>query len=351
MIGIGIIGCGRIAQERHLPEYAQNQHAQVIGVYDLNGARAKAIAKEYGVKCYADLEDLLGDQRIDAVSVCSANTAHAQHTIRALRAGKHVLCEKPMAMTRRDCEEMVSVATEQDQFLMVDQNQRLAAGHIKGRELIETGEIGKVLTFMTTFGHGGPETWTIDPGKDIWFFDKKRAVMGVLADLGIHKVDLVQYLIAQNVTEVTAMLSTLDKKRVDGSMIDVDDNAICLLRTDAGVIGTMRASWTYYAKEDNATIIYGTDGELRLYDDPIHSVILHKKGQEPVFYDVDAIQTNDKQTKSGVIDAFVAGIIEPAKREMTGESVLSAMRAVFACVESSLSGRMVKIDVSGRDEK
>lgn len=84
--------------------------------------------------------------------------------VAALEAGKHVLCEKPMATTLEDCERMVSAAKKSGKKLMIDQNQRLAGAHVKARELIEQGEIGSVITFATAFRHGGPETWSVDPG-------------------------------------------------------------------------------------------------------------------------------------------------------------------------------------------
>ena len=122
-----------------------------------------------------------------------ANTAHAELTIAALRAGKHVLCEKPMATTLADCEAMAAAARESGRFLMIGQNQRLTKAHQKARQLVADGVLGDILTFRTTFGHGGPETWSVDPGKNTWFFDKSKAAMGAMADLGIHKTDLIQY--------------------------------------------------------------------------------------------------------------------------------------------------------------
>ena len=199
MFGIGIIGCGKIAQVRHIPEYNDNPDAKLVAFYDLNTARAKALAEQYGGRAYESVEALLADPNVDAVSVCSANASHAEITVAALEAGKHVLCEKPMATTLADCERMVSAAKKSGKRLMIDQNQRLAGAHVKARELIEQGEIGRVITFATAFRHGGPETWSIDPGQSTWFFDKKRAAMGAMADLGVHKTDLIQYLIGQTV--------------------------------------------------------------------------------------------------------------------------------------------------------
>ena len=98
MFKIGIIGCGKIAQVRHIPEYADHTQAELAGYYDLNTERAKELADRYGGTVYSSYEELLADPSIDAVSVCVANNAHAKITIEALHAGKHVLCEKPMAM-------------------------------------------------------------------------------------------------------------------------------------------------------------------------------------------------------------------------------------------------------------
>ncbi|MFR8438248.1 MAG: Gfo/Idh/MocA family protein [Lachnospiraceae bacterium] len=342
MFGIGIIGCGKIAQVRHIPEYNDNPDAKLVAFYDLNTARAKALAEQYGGRAYESVEALLADPNVDAVSVCSANASHAEITVAALEAGKHVLCEKPMATTLADCERMVSAAKKSGKRLMIDQNQRLAGAHVKARELIEQGEIGRVITFATAFRHGGPETWSIDPGQSTWFFDKKRAAMGAMADLGVHKTDLIQYLIGQTVDEVEAQLCTLDKKFSDGSPITVDDNAFCIYHMDGGAVGTMIASWTNYGPEDNSTVINGTEGVLRIYDDPAHTLVLEKKDGTRVCYDVDAIQTNDNQTKSGMIDLFVEGLKDPTVQGIDAQSVLTAMRAVFAAIESSEAGRRVK---------
>ena len=107
MVRIGVIGCGKIAQTRHLPEYAGNKDCKIIGVYDLNFERASEIASQYDATAYSSVEELLADQQIDAVSICVANNAHAEISIQALNCGKQVLCEKQMATTLQDCEKKV----------------------------------------------------------------------------------------------------------------------------------------------------------------------------------------------------------------------------------------------------
>ena len=342
-IKVGIIGCGKIAQVRHIPEYTANPDTEVYGFYDLNLARAEELAKKYGGKAYASYEELLADPEIEAVSVCVANHAHAEISIAALKAGKHVLCEKPMAITLEECEAMVAAAKESGKYLMIGQNQRLAKAHMKARELIRQGAIGKVLTFRTIFGHGGPETWSVDPGKNTWFFDKTKAAMGAMADLGIHKTDMIQYVLDTKIGKTQAVLTTLDKRDATGQLIGVDDNAICIYQMENGVIGTMTASWTYYAAEDNTTVIYGTKGELRLYDDPKYSVQQINADGTRIDYQIDQIQTSDNQTASGIIDLFVECLVEGKEPEISGENVLHAMKAVFASIESSAKGCAVEV--------
>lgn len=346
MINVGIIGCGKIAQVRHIPEYAENPDVKLVAFYNPSRKRAEEQAEKYGGKVYDTAEELLADESIDAVSICAANYAHAELTIKALEAGKHVLCEKPMATNLADCEAMVECAKRTGKFLMIGHNQRLAKAHVEAKRLIDQGLIGRIITFRTTFGHGGPETWAINPGKNVWFFDKKKAAMGAMADLGVHKTDLIQFLTGQRVVRTTARLVTLDKRGEDGELIGVDDNAVCIYEMSGGAFGTMTASWTYYGAEDNSTVLYGSKGIMRIYDDPAHSIVVKLADGEEQTYDVEQIQTNDNQTKSGVIDLWVECLKNNTPPEISGESALYAMRAVFASIESSQTGRAVEIEAN-----
>lgn len=166
MVKVGIIGCGKIAQVRHIPEFLDNENARIAGCFDNNRERSREVAGQLGGKAYCSWQSMLADKSVDAVSVCTSNTTHAEIAIAALAAGKHVLCEKPMATNLSDCEAMVRAADAAGKILMVGQNQRFTKAHVKARQLIRDGVIGDILTFRTTFGHAGPETWSIDPGKN-----------------------------------------------------------------------------------------------------------------------------------------------------------------------------------------
>ena len=248
-----------------------------------------------------------------------------------------------MATRLKDCEAMVSEADKLGKKLFIDQNQRLAKAHIRAKELLKEGLIGEVLTFKTSFGHGGPETWSIDPGAATWFFDRAKSAMGAMADLGVHKTDLIQYLLDRKVVATTAQIKTLDKVDFSGKKIGVDDNAICIYEMDGGVFGTMTASWTYYGEEDNSTVLYGTKGIMKIYDDPKYSIKVVLRNGEKINYEVDRIQTNDKQTSTGIIDQFVQCITEDTEPQISRRDVLNAMKAVFASIRSSEEGKRIEL--------
>ena len=335
MINIGIIGCGNIARTRHVPEYAANQDCRISAYYSPSREKAEALAVEYGGKVCSSVEELLSDPSIDAVSVCTANDAHAAISIAAMRAGKHVLCEKPMAGSLSEAEEMVKVSKETGRLLMIGHNQRFLPAHIEAKEFLDKGVIGKVLSFRTAFGHGGPEMFMKVKDMDSWFFRKEKAIMGAMADLGVHKIDLIHYLLGERIVKVSAKLSTLDKCRGDKTPISVDDNAVCLLETESGAIGTMCASWTYYGRPDNSTVLYGSKGIMRLYDDPEHSLIINLADGSIV---TGKSGPMDFRAPSGVINSWVESIKAGRVLEADGESALDAMKTVFAAIRSSETG-------------
>lgn len=345
MLKIGIIGCGKITEVRHAPEYAENPNCQLVAFFDVVPERAKALAEQYGGVAYDSIEALLAAD-VDAVSVCVANAYHAQASIQALKAGKHVLCEKPMATTPEDCEAMVAAAKAAGKFLMIGQNQRLAKAHVKAREIIASGEMGRVITFETHFAHPGPEGWT--GVRDSWFFDKKVASFGVMADLGVHKTDLIHYLTGKKIVRTSAVLATLNKTFSDGRPITVDDNAYAIYTMEDGVVGTMHVSWTNYGNENNSTKMYMEGGVLRMYDDPKYSLIVEKRDGEVIPYELDLLTSNKEQTtggrtSTGVIDAFVESIITNTPPAISGESAMHAMKVVFANEQSAQLGKAVDV--------
>lgn len=327
---VAVIGCGSIAKNRHLGEYHNNPAVEIVAVCDIVEARANEMAQQYGAKAYTSYEEMLKVEKIDAVSVCLPNYLHAPVSIAALNAGNHVLCEKPMATSREEADEMIQAATANDKKLMVAHNQRFVPSHQKARALIESGEVGKIYSFRTAFGHGGPERWSAD-GKDSWFFKKDQAFIGAMGDLGVHKADLLRYLLGEEFVEVAGFIETSAKENTD-----VDDNAVCILKSESGIIGTLAASWAYTAGEDNSTIIYGEHAILRLEDDPDYSLVVQYKNGEVVKYELGAIQSNEAggQTTSHTIDHFVDAILQDTEPLINGEEGKKSLEVILAALES-----------------
>lgn len=340
-IGVAVIGSGSIATHRHAPEYAAHPNVEIIAFVDRVTERAEKLAKKYGARAFSKWEEAVALKDVDAVSVCTPNALHAPISIGALKAGKHTLCEKPMATSDAEAREMIAAAQKAGKFLMIGHNQRLAPLHVKARQLIAEGVIGKVLTFRTSFAHPGPESWSIE-GATGWFFDRKQAFVGSMGDLGVHKADLMRWLLAEEFTEAAAMVEHLHKPQGD-----VDDNAVCILRSASGAVGVLVASWTHNPGEDNTTVLYGTRGILRLGADPRFSVIVELQGGEKQYYEIGRIQTNESggQSDSGVIREFVSSILTDTPPKIDGEEGRRSLAVILACLKSAQTRQFAGVEI------
>jgi len=338
----GIIGCGAIAQRRHIPEIAGNPDAKVVALCDPRVDRVNELAKKYGAQAFTTHRQMLAKADLDAVVVCSPNVYHAPQTIDALKDGKHVLVEKPMACSRAEGKAMIAAAKAARRFLMVGQNQRLMPAHIKAKQILDSGALGKVLTFRTSFKHPGPDGWSVD-GAQSWFFKKALAVMGVTGDLGVHKVDLMRWLFGQEFVQVSAIITTLDKRTPDGELLKLDDNALLLLKTTGGIVGSVEISWTNYGGEDNMTLLYCQQGVMYLGTDREYGVIVQYANGDKELHKVGAMATNTKQVTSGVSAAFTRAILTGKKPEIDGMEGCRSLDVILTAMESAKAGRTLKI--------
>ena len=342
----GIIGCGAIAQRRHIPECCANPESELVALADPVPQRAEALLNQYCAgagKSYTDYKEMLQNPNIDAIVVAGPNALHAQQTIEALNAGKHVLVEKPMATTREEARAMIDAAKKNKKFLMVGQNQRLMPPHVRAKQILQTGRLGKVLAFRTAFKHPGPEGWSVDAAKS-WFFKKGQAFMGVTGDLGVHKADLMRWLLGQEFTDVGGFIATLDKRDPDGKLIDLDDNAYLTLRTTGGVIGSMILSWTNYGVEENYTVLYCEKGSLSIGTDPVYGVQVEYRNGDRELHKVGEMATNVKQVASGIIDSFTKNIAENKPPEIDGEEGYKSLNVILTAMEAAKQGKTLKIE-------
>lgn len=343
-IKVGIIGCGSITKTRHAPEYTENPFVDEIVFYDRNFDRAEAMVERFGGRLVHTVEELFDDPEITAISDCSSNENHHIFSAKALRSGKHVLVEKPISLTAEHANEILAAQKVSGKKLMVAHNQRFTKAHQKAKEIIKNGELGKVLTFRTTFGHSGPEQWGINKTNSTWFFKKERSGFGVAGDLGIHKIDLLHYLLDDEIEQVSAFHGALDKVDENGEPIEVCDNIVCSLKTKKGRLGNASFSWTYYGEEDNSTIIYCEKGILKIYNSDDYQIEVLTKDGVKVNYELENIQTNDNQTNSGVIDAFIESIRLDQPPLVKGEDALLALKVILGIIQAADTGTVVTIE-------
>lgn len=336
-IGVAIIGCGQIASTRHAPEYHSNPSVELVGYYDHHPENADRLVEQFGGKRYDSMEALLKDERVEAVSVCTPNRFHAEHSIQALDAGKHVLCEKPMAMTLDEAHQMCQAETRNGKLLKIGMNQRHIPAHIKAREMIRDGQIGRIIAITTNFKHAGPENWA-EAGEGTWFFSHMDAGYGSIGDLGTHKFDLARYLLDTRVTRVVSTLLTLDKKDPEGHRIDVDDNAVSIFQTDCGAFGTMYTSWTNYGEEDNSTVVYGSEGTLTILQNPDYDLIHQAKDGQTNQMNLGHIDPGSDHPVTGIVTAFIHAVLGEDSEVADSLDGLHTQACLEAALHSSDSG-------------
>ena len=266
MIRIGIIGCGKIAQVRHLPEYAANPHVELAGYYDLNTQRAQEMAAQYGGKVYDSYFDLLNDPSIDAVSICVENRSHAEITTYALYAGKHVLCEKPFTISPEQAQQLYRLAEEKHLFLMEAFWIWLLPLYDRLRELLAAGTIGELKQITCQYGFvasGARRDRKFDSGLG----------GGALLDIGIYNLGFLRILTGQDPEKVVT-------KEVHINEYGTDDYSRLVL-TYPGGCKAESVQTIGQELERNARII-GTKGSIFLPDfQHAETMTLEVEGKEP----------------------------------------------------------------------
>ena len=298
------------------------EDGDIYGIIGMSGAGKSTL-----VRCINLLERptagevVVNGQRLDTM-------APAQ--LRAARREITMIFQRFNLLMQRPCLQNVCFPMELSGVKKADAVRR-------AKELLEQGVIGDVITFRTGLGTSGPEGWSMEGN---WFFDKKKAVMGALSDLGIHKIDLMQYLTGQTVIETTAKILTLNKHDREDHLIGVDDNALCILRMNGGSAGTMAASWTVYGQESNSTCLFGTRGVMRIYNSLTAPIEVRDLNNTITAYQFE------HQTRSGVIDEFIDALEHDREPEVSGREALTTMRTIFGCIKSSETGRTVSVNSS-----
>ena len=247
-IAIGIIGCGQMGRW-HFNAYKNNVMCKVTAVADSDFSRAQAFAAEVGARAYRSHSEVIANEPVDAVSVCTLPNTHRDIVIDALRAGIHVLCEKPLAISVDQAAEMLKAAQENKRLLLPAFKFRFYDEVLRAREMIESGGFGKILNFRLMFGGYIDMAGT-------WYVRKELSGGGVIMDNAPHAVDLIRFLLGE-VRSVTAHAFQVQD-------IEVEDTAQLAVCLENGTVGTMDLSWSSSIPAMNYLELYGEDGTLLL---------------------------------------------------------------------------------------
>lgn len=272
-VKIALIGAGNIANS-HLEAYSKVPDAEIYAICDINEGRLKETADRFGIeRRYTDVDTMLAAlPELDAADVCVWNCSHAECSIKALNAGLHVLCEKPMAYNAKEAEEMLAAAKKNNKLLMIGFVLRFSDEAKISMDFIEKGYLGEIYYSKAQYvrRHGNPGGW---------FSDKARSGGGPVIDLGVHVIDLTRYLMG-NPKPVSVYAVTYDKlgKRdylktnvgwspKDSTPEDpctVEDFASALIRYDNGAVTHLETSYSLNGEDSAKKLLYGTKGGLDL---------------------------------------------------------------------------------------
>lgn len=347
-IKIGIIGTGNISNS-HIQAYLRNPNVELYAFCDINEKQLHTMGEKYGItRLFTDKDEMLKLPEIDAVSVCTWNSAHAECTIAALNAGKHVLCEKPMALNTQEAEAMKAAAEKNGKLLMIGFVRRYGNDCKILQDFINNDFMGELYYAKATYLRRDG-----NPGG--WFGDKSRSGGGPLIDLGVHVIDLVRYL-SGNPKPVSVYGATFQKlfdrkgsigapkylsaSATENDICDVEDLASAMIRFDNGEVLSVEAAFSLNLKNDTGTIeLFGTKAgaklspELEIYTDinNYQSNISLVAPSALAFNDLFANEINH------YIDCLTSG----AQCKSPAEDGIEMMKILDAVYESARTGHEV----------
>ena len=350
---VGIIGIGGIFKGSHIWEYLEDERLEVVALCDIIEERATEIRDKYfpNAAVYTDFRELLKDETIDSVDICTPNYLHSIIAVAAFEAGKHVFCEKPDAINVEEVLKMNRAAEKAGKTLMIMRNNRFSPASQYAKKYIESGAMGDIYC-----GRCGWQRRRGIPGKGGWFTTKAQSGGGPLIDLGVHMIDLAIWLMGSP-KPVTVTGSTYCKfadsetsdsvnsdfgDTVSGGTFDVEDLAMGTIRFDNGAQLQIEFSWASNIKQENRFVeLRGTksgltwrDGDVEVFTEmhgqgcDIHPSNLQPEKKEHVlnlinFYDV-------------VIDGK-----EPVFKPQQGIDMIKILCAIYKSAET---GREVVLD-------
>jgi predicted dehydrogenase len=332
---VGVIGLG--LGRHHLAGYMSNENVNVVGIADVNAELLRTMAQEYKIpNTYTSYRDLLKAQP-DLVTIALPNYLHAPAAIDALKAGVHVLCEKPMAMNAAEAQRMVNAAHNNKRYLMIALNNRFRAEAQVLKTLIEEDVLGEIYYAKT----GWLRRRGI-PGAGSWFTQKAKSGGGPLIDLGVHMIDLTRWLMG-NPKPKSVLGATYAKfSDTEQGIIDVEDLATAFIKLEGGISLIAETSWASYVPSEGAYVkLIGTKGGAEIIGDKL-TIYTEMHGQQ-----VDITPAYTPLSWGDCIAAEIAHLVTCIQEDKTpmstGEQGVEMMKILEGIYKSSEQEKTIKI--------
>lgn len=352
---VAVIGAGGIAHLRHLPAYKQAEErglARVVAVCDAVEASARSAAADFDVPLAAsDWREVVARDDVDLVSVATPNVYHEEIAIAALAAGKHVMCEKPLAMTYAGALRMAEAARQAGTRTSVNFRYRWVPAAKTLFDLVEAGAIGNVYHVYMTYLNGA----RANPDAPMrWRLTRAQAGSGVLGDLGSHMIDFA-HVLAGPVRRVHCLLRTFTTERpVDGggrAPVDVDDACTLVLEFASGAQGTLNASGCAIGRGNHQRVeLYGRAGsaiyEIERWDeggDRLRVCLGEAQGKLGGFAEIRPPPAHRDSNPLDPFLDFVRAIRAGRDAPVTFEDAVRAQEVIEAAERSAASGRWVEL--------
>ena len=361
-VKVGIIGCGGIANGKHMPALKKCENVEMIAFCDIIEERAVKAADEYGAAGAAvvkDYRELLGMKDVEVVHVLTPNYKHAEISIAALNAGKHVMCEKPMAVTAEEARAMCEAARRNGRKLTVGYQSRSNPAYQYAHNLVAAGKIGEVYYIKApSIRRRGVPTWGV-------FMDGEKQGGGPMIDIGTHSIDAALY-VANNydVASVTGVVNNKLKyyAKDNGSWgpwgedrpFTVEDSAMGMVRFRNGAMMYVEASWLLNVKDGGHPTFCGTLGGIELTKDGvvINGERPDGKGEMKLFDEVyeptakDRTYFRDETLSPAEYEArqWIQAIVEDTDPIVLPEEAAVVTAVIEAIYESGRTGKTVYFD-------
>lgn len=354
---IGIIGCGGIAFGKHMPALQKQPNAEMVAFCDIDEARAREASEKFGssdAKVYTNYMELLSDSSLDIVHVCTPNDSHADISIAALEAGKHVMCEKPMAKTAADARRMVEAAKRTGKKLTIGYQNRFRSDSQYLKSLCEEGVLGEIYYAKAhAIRRRAVPTWGV-------FLDEEKQGGGPLIDIGTHALDLTLWMMDNYKPKVVlgTAFHKLSKKANaanawgswDPEKFTVEDSAMAMITMQNGATIMLESSWAINMLHtgEAKTTLCGTEGGADMED----GLRINGEKNSKLF-------TNRIELEAGGVDFYDGSKDDPAELEarlwlqaieqdseplVTPEQACVVSEILEAVYESSKTGKAIYFD-------